>query len=112
MIEVRSAEKALRHQISQQFNQQLIDAISAMANRRMATIALAPLAAYVDQVLADPAAFGFANAAEGYLLVKEPDAPVEQYVFWDDEHFTTALHAQLAAQFVTAVQNCNSQSAV
>jgi phospholipase/lecithinase/hemolysin len=42
--------------------------------------------------------------------VKEPNEPVEQYVFWDDEHFTTALHTQLAAQFVTTVQTSHGRS--
>src|SRR5205807_1097671 len=104
------AERTRWHQLSQQFNQQLIDAIRAITNRHRATIALAPMAAYVDQVMADPAACGFAHTGEGYLLAKEPSAPVEQYVFWDDEHFTTAVHTHLAAQFVTTVQTNHGSS--
>src|SRR5262249_35102613 len=45
------AEKARWHRLSQQFNQQLIDAIRMIAKRHRATIALAPMAAYVDQVM-------------------------------------------------------------
>jgi thermolabile hemolysin len=62
------AERTRWHQLSQQFNQQLIDAIRAITNRHRATIALAPMAAYVDQVMADPAACGFAHTDEEYLL--------------------------------------------
>lgn len=62
-----------------------------------------------NEVVADPAAFGFTNATDACLVVSPPslcgltsDAQNE-YVFWDSVHPTAATHQILGARMAAAV---------
>lgn len=69
----------------------------------------------LTEVVASPAAFGFANATEacysGFVGPVDPDAEQQPtvcenpdaYVFWDYEHPTTAFHAFLADRMLAAM---------
>jgi phospholipase/lecithinase/hemolysin len=96
--------EALGTQLSQQFNAALLAAL--MANLPGGWTYF-DTAAFLQQVVANPAAYGFANATDA--CVNPPFfcgafGDPNEYLFWDTAHPTTAAHAILGGQFAaTAV---------
>lgn len=57
--------------------------------------------ALFNDVIADPAAYGFSNVTQACLLVM--CANPDEFLFWDDFHPTTRAHAIIASGFTSAV---------
>ncbi len=65
---------------------------------------------FLRDVVANPSQYGFGNSTQpcfsGFVL-PDPNATVcanpDQYVFWDNEHPTTAFHALLGERLLSAV---------
>ena len=53
--------------------------------------------AIVDDIIANPTAYGFTNATDTCLVGTVVCANPDQYVFWDSVHVTTAAHAVIGA---------------
>lgn len=62
--------------------------------------------ALFDAMVADPAAFGLTNVTDGctsLFVAQTPCTSADRYLFWDEVHPTTAVHALLAAEALQAV---------
>jgi outer membrane lipase/esterase len=93
----------LATQLTAEYNRALDDMLDQWAG----TVNIIPLDTFslLTEVVDDPAAFGFTNATDacysGFVEPSPSDDETEctnpaDYVFWDKEHPTTALHAVLA----------------
>jgi outer membrane lipase/esterase len=93
----------LATQLTAEYNRALDDMLDQWAG----TVNIIPLDTFslLTEVVDDPAAFGFTNATaacyDGFVGPLDngtecPDQDQDEYVFWDKEHPTTALHAVLA----------------
>jgi phospholipase/lecithinase/hemolysin len=87
------------------------NALEAMLSEWEGVTNIIPFDAFslLGDVVSDPAAFGFTNATDpcysGFVVPGPGEtecADPDSYVFWDREHPTTALHAVLADQMLTA----------
>lgn len=58
---------------------------------------------FVDEVVADPQAFGFANATDACLSTFGVCADPDTFVFWDGFHPTAAAHAMIGAAFARSL---------
>lgn len=60
--------------------------------------------ALFNDIVSNPAAFGFTNATDGCLLtLTQTCSNPDDYIFWDDFHPTAAAHARIAGAFDQAV---------
>jgi len=87
--------------VSVAFNNALATALDTLEAERGITIIRLDTFALLEEVVADPAAFGFTNTTEACLAGDPfeggtPCAQPEAYVFWDLIHPTAAAHALLA----------------
>lgn len=88
---------------STQFNATLALLLTALDATLPAEIIPFDTFAFFNDVVSNPAAFGFTDASGGCLLSQPMCSNPDDFVFWDDFHPTTAAHAQLAAAFARAV---------
>lgn len=95
------------NQVATGYNAALAAMVAGM-NSALPGIDVRVLDAYalLNEVVADPAAYGFANATDACVTpdvppfaCKEPDT----YVFWDGTHPTKAMHAVLAQRALAVV---------
>ncbi|WP_224410792.1 choice-of-anchor I family protein [Oscillatoria salina] len=59
----------------------------------------------IENVAANPAAFGFSNITDPLFFTENPTSPPEEYFFWDNVHFTTQGHAVYADLFQQTLAN-------
>jgi phospholipase/lecithinase/hemolysin len=57
----------------------------------------------IEDVLADPVAYGFANVTDPALVGLTPVANPNEYLYWDDVHPTQSAHAQLGVMAAALV---------
>ncbi|MEC4985303.1 MAG: choice-of-anchor I family protein [Oscillatoria sp. PMC 1068.18] len=57
----------------------------------------------IENVAANPEAFGFSNITDPLFFTENPTSPPEEYFFWDNVHFTTQGHAVYADIFQETV---------
>lgn len=79
-----------------QLNQALVTALPIYTLSGV-TITLGDAYAFISQAAANPAAFGFTNVQEPFLLFGNSADPAE-WLFWDDLHPTTRGHELFAEQ--------------
>jgi phospholipase/lecithinase/hemolysin len=84
-----------------QFNQALAGALSAYTFPGV-SLTMADMHTFGSALAADPAAFGFTNVQEPYLLFGAGSDPAT-WLFWDDLHPTTAGHEVFAEQVVVSL---------
>jgi outer membrane lipase/esterase len=94
--------------VSVAFNNALETALDSLEAKRGITIIQLDTFSLLEEVVADPAAFGFTNTTEACLAGDAfaggtPCAQPEAYVFWDLIHPTAAAHALLAEFALTAL---------
>ncbi|WKJ90092.1 SGNH/GDSL hydrolase family protein [Methylomonas montana] len=92
--------------LATRYNQTLDQVLDEIASTNDVNIIRFDTFSFLREVVGNPAAFGLSNATEpcytGFVVPASPtdtvcDTP-EAYVFWDNEHPTTAFHAVLANQ--------------
>lgn len=92
--------------LATRYNQTLDQVLDEIASTNDVNIIRFDTFSFLREVVGNPAAFGLSNATEpcytGFVTPASPtdtvcDTP-EAYVFWDNEHPTTAFHAVLANQ--------------
>jgi outer membrane lipase/esterase len=98
------AEAATATALTLQFNTLLLGGLTALG-----LDAITPdLFTFTNELLANPSAFGLTNIDTPCLLdpvcQADPQGPIaDQFLFFDDRHATTAVHALIADQIVAAV---------
>lgn len=85
------------------FNSTLASLLTGLDASSPARIIQFDTFAFLNEVVAHPGAFGFANATDGCLLSGPACSDPGAFVFWDDFHPTTAAHAVIAGAFARAV---------
>lgn len=100
--------------LSELYNQQLAQSLTAVAQRTGARIGFVDAASVFDSVIATPAAYGFTvvnqpcwsgttRSASSGTVCSPVQAVQDQYVFWDGAHPTEHLHQIMAAQALTQI---------
>lgn len=101
-------------QLAQAFDQSLAQALAQLAASAHLNIGIVDTFSLLDQVTANPAAFGFTNATQpvwsgnfddptsGKLAASDLPAQ-DKYVFFDDLHPTESTHALIAAAAQTTL---------
>jgi phospholipase/lecithinase/hemolysin len=101
------------HLLSTVFNGLLKEAMDGLATLPEITLVQFDTFAYLNQVIAAPAAFGLTNVtdacvvqtgATSFELCSTPDS----YLFWDGAHPTAAAHRSLGQEFADAVAPGNA----
>ena len=90
------ASEAVMDQLSIQFNALLAAEMDALAASLAITVLQMDVQAMLEEVLARPAAFGFANVTDPALVGDTPAPNAEEYLFWDGVHPTGGGHDLLA----------------
>lgn len=94
-----------------------LESVAADLNGRGVHVAVFDLKALVEKVIADPEGYGLTVADCSYMGKSsldilggditpepcDPDVPGNEYMMWDTEHFTTAMHEIVA----TALWRCH-----
>ena len=100
--------------LTAEFNLNLTDALDALAASNHLNIGVIDADTVLDQITADPGAYGFANVTtpvwsgnfddpnSGTLVSTNP-AIQDSYLFWDDLHPTASAHALIAAAAQTTM---------
>jgi len=88
--------EAVMDQLSTQFNTLLEAEMDALAAGLGITVLQMDVQAMLEEVLARPAAFGFANVTDRALVDDTPAPNAEEYLFWDEVHPTGGGHDLLA----------------
>lgn len=93
---------------AQSFSLQFNDTLAALLENVDASLPLELIAfdtfAFVNDVVSQPGAFGFADATHACLVTPTSVcSDPATFVFWDSFHPTTAAHAAIAAAFLQAV---------
>jgi phospholipase/lecithinase/hemolysin len=78
------------------------DVASLKAANPGVSISLLDLYSLTNTVLRDPGAYGFTDTTDEGILAG-PNANLNQYLFWDDVHPTTAGHALIADAAFSAI---------
>lgn len=104
---VQSQDESIRlnaQNFSVDFNQQLASQLGDLSSLFPATdIVQFNTFNLFNDIVQNPAAYGFTNAAEACLTLAGVCANQNEYVFWDDFHPTTQLHAFFGSAFVSQV---------
>jgi len=87
--------------LSSLFDDALMNELNSLSHQLSAEIVQFNTAQALDQILADPAAFGFTNGTTA--CISDPQCDPDTWVFWDGVHGTTRLQQLLAADFAAAV---------
>lgn len=86
------------------FNGTLADELSKMSGQLPATtIYQFDTYSFFNSLAANPGAYGFNNAIDACVIAFQACNDPDGYVFWDDFHPTTKVHALLASQFASMV---------
>lgn len=87
-----------------EFNRQFHATMDRMRKETGISIVIAPIAELVDNIIADPGPYGFANTRDACLHGGTLQGNPSTYVFWDTYHYSTAVHRLFAEQFAQALQ--------
>jgi phospholipase/lecithinase/hemolysin len=86
------------------FNQALSEQLDDLASLYPAAhIARFDTFGFMNGILANPSAYGFTNAADPCITMTTICMTPNDYVFWDDFHPTTRLHAVIASAMLNQV---------
>jgi len=109
-----TADAPLLSFISGAFDTNLGPELSILAHDLSVEIVQFDTAAAFNQILGDPAAYGFTNATDPCFNAKTDTvcATPDTYVFWDGVHGTTKLDQILGANFAAAVPEPDSLTLV
>ena len=89
--------------LSAGFNQGLDSALATLRNMFGLDIREFDTFSLLDQVVANPGAFGFTNVTDPCVLEGTVCQDPSQYLFWDEVHPTAAAHQVLADAFAATV---------
>jgi phospholipase/lecithinase/hemolysin len=81
------------------FNVRLEQTVRQLCARHPGRLLLVDIAGFVQEVVDNPVAFGFANTTDGCLVDGVVCAEPKRYLFWDDVHFSAAFQPLLAERF-------------
>lgn len=88
------------------FNADLDAELAAIEASRDVTVHRLRASELFDAIVADPAAFGLTNVSEGCTAIfggGEPCDDPGSYLFWDEVHPTTGVHARIGDRALRAV---------
>lgn len=112
-----AAVSTLATQISQANNRELQPDLLALHGQTGANIYLINAQLGIEQILADPSAYGIKNTTQECILVlacvNGGRAVQDTYLFWDEVHPTTGIHdflAEVIANQLTAGQTVGGQA--
>jgi outer membrane lipase/esterase len=98
--EIAAGQSVISTQISQANNAAMVPALNQLARQTGANIYLINAQLGMEEVLANPAAYGLKNTTSECILtpscVNGSRAVQDTYLFWDDVHPTTGIHDYLA----------------
>jgi phospholipase/lecithinase/hemolysin len=93
-------------QLATGYNAELTGAVGQLSALPDIDIRVLDLHATLNQVIADPGTYGFANATDACVTPNQPPFRCKKpdtYVFWDGIHPTAAMHALIAQQALATV---------
>ena len=95
--------EALLDSLTLQFNELLAAELAALGSQLGVKIVLFDLYGFGEDVIEDAASFGFVNVTDPAFsndaVVPNPD----EYLYWDEGHFTAAFHRLMSQQVVAMV---------
>jgi len=106
-----TAQLSRYHQIGARLNAGFLDAMNTYSQTRPdLRLLFVDMFSKFDQVLANPAQYGFTKTTAGaledtVLTDKTFTGPGADYVFWNDQHGTSKLHELIAAWHLEALTN-------
>lgn len=92
--------------LSGAYNNGLAGVVQALSALPGIDLTILDVHAMLDEVVANPGAFGFANATTACITPGQPPFKCEKpdgYVFWDGIHPTQAMHAFVAQRAIAAI---------
>lgn len=90
--------------ITQQFNLHLADQLNLLSLAfPNIDIIQVDVAGTINQIVANPSAYGFTNVTERCVTVSGICSNPDEYLFWDGVHPTTVGHRLIGEQFLAAV---------
>ncbi len=90
---------ALATQLAQSFNAGLAGVVGYAQGLGGTDVRVLDISALLEEIVADPGAYGFTNATDACVTPNLPPyrcAQPDTYVFWDGVHPTRAVHALMA----------------